>query len=62
MPTFSSFAPFRAFGSSGSVLEALRGFREASGSARSHMERSDFLNLFGNIFIFEVFGHSVNRF
>ena len=60
--SFSTFAPFRAFGSSGSVLEASGGSREASGSVRRHMERSHFFRHFWKIFIFDVFGHSVNRF
>ena len=42
-------------GASGSV-------REASGSARKRLEKSDFFRHFWKIFIFEVFGDSVNDF
>ena len=60
--TFLNFVPFRAFVSSGSVLERPGGFREASGSARSYMERSQFVGNFWNIFIFNVFGHFLSKF
>ena len=59
---FLSFAQFRHFGSAGSVLGRPGGFREASGSARGHMERSQFFCHFWKIFIFEVFVDLASKF
>ena len=43
-------------------LEASGGFREASGSARRHMERNHFFRHFWKIFMFDVFGENMVNF